>query len=116
MDNAKIVAKIADYQSQIADLEEAVKNYKLKLAEQLGEGEEVVGDNENGYTKVIVYRHKVFNETYGKKLRPDLWDKAKRTKEYVDAAAAKAALTEEEYAVFQKPSLDLSVKLETVHD
>lgn len=118
MENKELVAKIVQLQSQAADIEEAIKNYKAKLAEQLGNiiGEEIVGDNDTGFTKVIVYQHKTFNEAWGKKLAPELWEKAKRTKEYVDSAGAKALLTPEEYAVFQKPSDGLSVKLENIND
>lgn len=113
-DIIKLVADITAAQAEIGELEDYIKFRKAKIAELLGEGEETVGDNERGYAKVNVYRHKTFNEGYGKSARPDLWEKAAETKKVVTSASAKAALSAEEYAVFQKPSADLSVKIEVL--
>lgn len=115
---AMITRKIHQLQADEADIAEAIVNLKAKLIEELGNEptEEIVGDNDTGFVKVLVYRHKAFNESFGKKNHPELWEKAKKTKEYVDSASAKAALSEEEYALFQKPSLDLSVRLEVLNN
>lgn len=115
---AKIARKIKELQAAVADYEEAIQNLKAKEVELLaGEiGDHIVGDNENGYLNVIVYQHKTFNESYGKMNRPDLWEKAKITQEVVTSASAKLLLTEDEYAEFQKPSANLSVKVEVVDD
>lgn len=115
---AAIARKIKELQAQEEQVAEAIRNLKAKQVELLdGDlGDHIVGDNENGYLNVIVYQHKTFNEGYGKGQRPDLWDKAKVTMDVVTSASAKAALTEEEYAVFQKPSAALSVKVEVVDD
>lgn len=115
---AAIARKIKELQAQEADIAEAIVNLKAKEVELFeGElGDHLVGDNDNGYLNINVYQHKTFNETWGKAQRPDLWDKAKVTVDVVTSATAKAALTEEEYAVFQKPSAGLSVKIEVVDD
>lgn len=115
---AQYARKIKELQALVADYEDAIKNLKAKEVEILnGEiGDHIVGDNENGYLNVIVYQHKTFNEAWGKQRRPDLWEKAKITQEVVTSASAKLLLDEDEYAEFQKPSADLSVKIEVVDD
>lgn len=115
---AQIARKIKELQSQEADIKEAIANLKAKEVELFDreEGEHIVGDNDGGYLKVIVYQHKTFNESYGKLRRPDLWEKAKITQEVVTSASAKLLLDEDEYAEFQKPSADLSVKVEVLDD
>lgn len=114
---AKIARKIKELQAQAADIDDAIKNLKAKEVEILGEvGDHIVGDNEEGYLNVIIYQHKTFNEAWGKARHPELWEKAKIVQEVVTSASAKLLLTEEEYAEFQKPSADLSVKIEVVDD
>lgn len=115
---AQIARKIKELQAQESDIAEAIKNLKAKEVELLNGdlGDHIVGDHENGYLNVIVYQHKTFNEAYGKARRPDLWEKAKITQEVVTSASAKLLLDEDEYAEFQKPSADLSVKVEVVDD
>ena len=115
-DHKKLVADIITMQAERDELDEAIRFKKEKLAADLYAGEHLIGDNESGYVKAIVYQHKTFNEGYGKQRRPDLWEKAKETKEVVTSAGAKAKLSTEEYAEFQKPSDGLSVKLEVIND
>lgn len=113
---AQIARKIKELQSEEAEIAEAIRNLKAKEVELLeGDiGDHIVGDNDNGYLNVVVYQHKTFNEAWGKARRPDLWEKAKITVDVVTSASAKLLLDEEEYAEFQKPSADLSVKVEVV--
>lgn len=113
---AKAARKIKELQAQIAELTEAVENLKAKEVEYFEAqiGEHVVGDNDNGFMKVVIYQSKTFNEAWGKKARPDLWEKAAVTTTIVTSASAKLLLDEEEYTVFQKPSAKLSVKVEVV--
>lgn len=118
---AKIARRIVTIQAEQAELEEAIQNLKGKLAEVLPEGDNVVGDNEQGFLKVVVYQSKQFNEAYGKKNHPELWEKHAVNKRVLDSATAKAAIkaeemTEDEYALFQKPSDKKSVKIELVDD
>lgn len=115
---AQIARKIKELQARIAEDEEAVRYLKSKEVELFsGEvGEHIVGDNDEGFLKVVVYQHKTFNEAWGKARHPELWEKAKITQEVVTSASAKLLLDEDEYAEFQKPSADLSVKIEVVDD
>jgi len=108
--------KIKELQAQIAELTEAVDNLKAKEVEyfEAQVGDHVVGDNEGGFLKVTIYQSKTFNEAWGKKLRPDLWEKAAVSIKQVNTASAKLLLDAEEYAVFQKPSANLSVKVEVI--
>src|SRR5690349_19456541 len=114
-DVLKLIADITALQDEESEIKEAIAFKKAKLAEELGAGEHIEGTNDTGFSKVIVYQHKTFNEGWGKKRRPDLWDKAKETVEVVTSATAKAKLTTEEYAEFQKPSDGLSVKIEVLN-
>lgn len=99
------------------ELDEAIEFKKAALADLLGPTEALtVGDRDSGFFKVDVYQGATFNEAYGKKARPDLWDKAKVTKEAVTSASAKAVLTPEEYALFQKPHDKTTVKVEFLTD
>lgn len=113
----KIANKIVELQAQEAEIAEAISNYKAKLADVVGEGERVTEDG----IKVIVYRHKAFNEAYGKKKNPELWQRLAENKPVLDSATFKRAIaeeraTEDEYAEFQKASDGLSVKLEVAND
>jgi hypothetical protein len=112
---AQVARKIKELQAQADEIAEAIKNLKAKEVEIFhDEGDYIVGDNEGGFLQVTVYQHKTFNEAYGKKQRPDLWEKAKITQEVVTSTSAKLYLDEDEYAVFQKPSADLSVKINVI--
>jgi len=111
---AKIARQIVALQAEIAERAEAVDNLKAKLAELVGETTEpyVVGDNDNGYQLITVYKGKAFNEAFGKKNQPELWAKHAEEKKVLTSARAKSVLTEEEYALFQKPNDKTTVKVE----
>lgn len=108
---AKIADQIIILQAEIEEREEAVKNLKNKLASFYEPGEYT----ESG-RKITVYHHKAINEAFAKKNEPELYKKALVTKEVFNAAGAKAALTEEEYARVQKVSPELSVRVELLED
>lgn len=107
----KVIDKIIMLQAEKEDIDEAIDNYKAKLAEMLGEGE-----HEESGRKVTVYHHKAINATYAKAHEPELYKKALVTTEVFNAAGAKKNLTEEEYARVQKVSPDFSVKVELLDD
>jgi len=112
---AQVARKIKALQAQADEIAEAIKNLKAKEVEIFAEeGNYLVGDNDGGFLEVVVYQHKTFNEAYGKEQRPDLWEKAKITQEVVTSTSAKLYLDEDEYAVFQKPSAELSVKVNVI--
>jgi len=115
---AAAARKIKELQAQIAELEEAVENLKAKEVEYFHEepGDYIVGDNENGFLKVMVYQSKRFDENYGKKLHPELWAEYAEAKLVLTSARAKDKLSEDEYEDFQKPSAKLSVKVEVIND
>lgn len=118
--------RIKVLQDEIEDREEAIKNLKAKLAADIPEGTATVGTNDKGYAEVTVYRHKAFNAAFGRKnLTPDAIKRATKLVPTFTAATAKdreydlegniiKGLTEEEYALCQKPSDDLSVKVELI--
>lgn len=108
--------KIKELQAQIAELEEAVENLKAKEVEyfEAEQGEHVVGDNDSGFLKVTIYQSKTFNEAWGKKLAPELWAEFAEFKAVLTSARAKDKLDPEQYALFQKPSAKLSVKVEVI--
>lgn len=112
-----LARKIKLLQIERDERDEAIENMKTTLAELLGPTEALtIGDRDSGFFKVDVYQGATFNEAYGKKGHPELWDKAKVTKETVTSASAKAALTPEEYALFQKPHEKTTVKIEFLSD
>lgn len=119
---AKIARKIKQAQAEVAELTEYIENLKSEEAGILGidpddlhaHREEIVGDNENGYLKITAYTHKQFNEAYGKKLHPDLWEKHAVEKKILDSVTARAKMTEEEYELFQKPG-KITVKVEALN-
>jgi hypothetical protein len=115
---AKAARKIKELQAQIAELEEAVENLKAKEVEYFNEslGEHVVGDNDNGFLKVTIYQSKTFNEAWGKKLAPELWAEFAESKTVLTSARAKDKLSGDDYALFQKPSAKLSVKVEVISE
>lgn len=117
-ERAKVLARqIKLHQIERDELDEAIEDKKAALADLLGTAEGLtVGDRDSGYFKVDVYQGATFNEAFGKKARPDLWDKAKVTKETVTSASAKAVLTADEYALFQKPHDKTTVKVEFLTD
>jgi hypothetical protein len=114
----RAMKKIKTLQAEIAQYEEAVENLKGVVAANLPLGETLLQDpdDEDLTLKATVYVSKTFNEGYGKKARPDLWEKAAVETKVLTSATAKKALTEEEYALFQKPSDKTSVKVEVVND
>lgn len=117
-ERAKTLARqIKLHQIERDELDEAIEYKKAALAELLGTAEGLtVGDRDTGFFKIDVFQGATFNESYGKKTRPDLWEKAKVTKEAVTSASAKAVLTPEEYALFQKPHEKTTVKVEFLTD
>lgn len=117
-ERAKALARqIKLHQIERDELDEAIEFKKAALADLLGPTEALtVGDRDSGFFKVDVYQGATFNEAYGKKARPDLWEKAKVTKETVTSASAKAVLTADEYALFQKPHEKTTVKVEFLTD
>lgn len=108
--------RIAQLQAEIAEREEEVENLKQFVANLVPTGETMLGDEERGYIKAVVIEGKMFNEAWGKKQRPDLWEKYAVAKFVLDSATAKKVLSEEEYAVFQKPNNKTTVKIEVQHD
>jgi peptidoglycan hydrolase CwlO-like protein len=114
---ARYARKIKELQAQVEELTEAIDNLKAKEAELLPDGENIVGDNENGYLKVTVYQSKTYNEAWGKSNNPEVFEKyAQPVLTLGSAAVAKAAMTDEEYALFQKPSAKKSVKVEVMKE
>lgn len=112
-----LTRQIKLHQIERDELDEAIEYKKAALAELLGSAKGlVIGDRDSGFFKVDVFKGATFNESYGKKARPDLWDKAKVTKETVTSASAKAVLTPEEYALFQQPHEKTTVKVEFLTD
>jgi hypothetical protein len=105
----RAAAKIKQLQSDIADNEEAVRNLKRFIADNTPEGTTTQGDY-----KIEVYTYKKFDEAYGKRQNPELWAEHAVEKRVLDSATAKRVLTEDEYALFQKPSADKSVKVDFV--
>lgn len=117
-ERAKALARqIKLHQIERDELDEAIEFKKAALADLLGPTEALtLGDRDTGFFKVDVYKGATFNEAYGKKARPDLWEKAKVTKDTVTSASAKSALTAEEYALFQKPHDKTTVRVEFLSD
>ena len=101
--------KITVLQSEIADREEAVKNLKAKLAENLPEDEHFVGDY-----KITVYTSKAFNAKLAEEvLTPAQWEAISVPARATTAALAKKVLSEEDFARTQKVSTNgTSVKVE----
>lgn len=108
--------KIKQLQAQADEIAEEIENLKQFVANNVPEGETLLGDEDRGYIKTLVYRAKQFNEAWGKKRHPELWERYAVTKFVLDSTTAKKNMTEEEYAEFQKPSEKVSVKLEVVND
>lgn len=115
---AKIARQIVGLQAEVAERLEAIDNLKAKLAELVGETTEpaVLGDADNGFQLVTVFTGKAFNEAYGKKNAPELWEQHAETKKVLTSARAKDVLTDEEYARFQKPNTKTTVKVELAGD
>jgi len=115
---ATLARKIKELQAEEEDIKEAIENLKAKEAELLGgvETEKIVGDNDNGFLKVTVYQSKTFNEEYGKKNAPELWELYAEEKKVLTSARAKDKLSGDDYKLFQKPSAKLSVKVEVISE
>lgn len=107
----RTVVKIMELQSQAADIDQAIKNYKKFISDNAPEG-----INPYGEFKVEVYTYKKYDEAYGKKNNPELWAEHAVEKRVLDSATAKRVLSEEDYAKFQKPSADKSVKVSFLDD
>jgi len=119
-----IAGKIKVLQSEIDERTEAIENLKRTLSEDLGVIKTTVGD-----FFIDVYQSKQFNAAWAKKMLPA--EAIKRATKMVPTFTAATAqdrawdadgniikgLTEEEYALAQKPSdKGLSVKIELVED
>lgn len=110
---AKLVDNIIQLQADRDEIIEAIENQKRKLAE--------LYDNQPGEfvedgRKIMTYFGKRIDEAYAKKNEPELYKKALVTKEVFNAAGAKAALTEEEYARVQKVNDKITVVVDLVED
>ena len=104
--------KITVLQSEVADRLEAIENLKTKLAENLPHNEEqLVGD-----FKVNIFLGKKFDEAFGKKTQPQLWEKYAEEKKVLTSALAKAKMDPEEYALFQKPNSKTTVTVSLRED
>lgn len=112
----RAMRKIKQLQADAAEIAEAIENLKDVVAANLPAGETVLGDEDNGYLKAVIYRSKQFNEAYGKKNAPKVWADNAVAKLTLDSTTAKKVLSPEEYELFQKPSEKMSVKVETVND
>lgn len=108
--------RVKELQAEADRIAEEIENLKQFVANNVPEGETLLGDEERGFIKTLVYRAKQFNEAYGKRHRPDLWDKYAEPVFTLNSTIAKKKMTEDEYAEFQKPSDKISVKLEVVND
>lgn len=119
-----IAGKIKVLQSEVDERLEAIDNLKRTLSEDLGVIKTTVGD-----FFIDVYQSKQFNAAYAKKMLPA--EAIKRATKMVPTFTAATAqerewdadgniikgLTEEEYALAQKPSdKGLSVKVDLVGD
>lgn len=115
---AEIGRKIKALQAQQEDIVEAIENLKAKELELLDgiEGDYIVGDNDNGFLKINIYQSKTYNEAWGKKNAPELWEKFAEEVRVLTSARAKDKMTPEEYANFQKASAKKSVKVEVIND
>jgi hypothetical protein len=107
----RALTKIKQLQAEVEETEEAIKNLKGFVAVNTGEGE-----HEVGHFKVTVYKYKKFDEAYGKRNAPELWEQFAVERRVLDSKTAKAKLDEDQYALFQKASNDLSVKVELLPD
>jgi hypothetical protein len=112
----RAMRKIKQLQADIAEYEEAVENLKDVVIANLPVGETTLGNPDDGYVKATVYQSKRFDEEYGKKQAPELWDQHAVTQRVLTSKAAKEKLEPEQYALFQKPSSKLSVVVEALND
>lgn len=108
----KISGNIEVLQSEIADRQEAIDNYKATLAEAQGLGEHLVGDY-----RITNYISKQFQAKLAEKvLPPERWEAISVPARTTSAALAAKVLTDEEYALCQKVSDKVSVKVERRED
>ena len=108
----KISGNIEVLQSEIAEREEAIANMKAKLAEAQGLGEHLVGDY-----KITAYVSKQFQAGLAEKVLPtERWEAISVPARTTSAALAKKVLTDDEYALCQKVSDKISVKVERRDD
>lgn len=95
-DVKKIAAKIMQLQAEIAEREEAVKNYRATLGEHIPEGESFEGD-----FKFTKYTNTRFDDALAKKhLTPVEYDLITTTK--ADSKKAAAMLEEDRLALCKK--------------
>lgn len=109
-------ARVKELQAEVDERLEEIENLKSFIANNIPEGETLLGDDERGFIKAQVYTSKQFNEAWGKKNHPEVWEKYAEPVFKLDSTIARKKMTEEEYALFQKPSEKTSVKLEVVND
>ena len=107
---SSIAGKIKVLQSEVDERQEAIDNMKAKLAESLPPQSDPY---QYGDFDITVYVSKAFNAAQAEKVLPkERWEAASVAKRTTSAAIAKAALTEEEFALCQKVSDKTSVKVE----
>jgi hypothetical protein len=107
--------KITALQAEVAELLEGIDNLKQKVAELLGDGEHTYGDGEHFY-KMTSGTGKLYNEAFGKKNAPELWEEFAEPTKVLTSAIAKARLSAEQYALFQKPNSKKTIKIELLED
>ncbi len=113
----RIAQKIEVLQSQKADIEEAIENYKGKLRETLGDVKDTIGTKETGFFAFESYISKPFNAAKAEKELPhDRWLAISKPARATNAATAKKILTEAEYALCQKPNEKASITIKRVGD
>jgi len=108
--------KIKQLQADKDEIEEAIENYKDVVINNLPVGETTLGNDEDGWLKATVYQSKRFDEAYGKKQAPELWEQHAVSQRVLTSKVAKEKLDEDQYALFQKPSSKLSVVVEALND
>jgi len=101
------LVKIKQLQSDEAEIKEAIDNYKRFVADNMPDGE-----SDFGNFHVSVYTYKKYDEAYGKKNAPALWDKFAVEKRVLDSKTARENLSEDDYALFQKPSAGKTVRVD----
>lgn len=108
--------RVKELQAEAERIAEEIENLKQFVANNVPLGETLLGDEEHGHIKVQVYRSKAFNEAFGKKTHPELWQKYAEPRFVLDSTLAKKVMPPEEYELFQKVSDKTSVKLEVVNE
>lgn len=112
----KIVHKIELLQSEIADREEAVENYKSKLDELLGDAQgEVIGNPNDGFYEYSSYLGKQFNAKQAEQVLPhERWLAASKATRTTTSAQAQKVLTDKEFALCQKQNSKKTIVIKRV--